>query len=75
MLVEDARGKPERALEFFRQGFERAPKDTEVAVSYGLALRAVGRRAEAQVILSEALKADPDSPLAKQAFAEGSLQE
>jgi len=74
-MIESARGKSQQALEFLRQAFERAPKDTEVAVSYGLALRSVGRNAEAQVILSEALKADPDSELAKQAFAAGSLQE
>lgn len=74
-LIETARGNTAKALEFHRLAFERAPTDTEVRVAYGLALRAAGKRAEAQVILSEALKADPESDLAKQAFAQGSLQE
>ena len=50
---------PRRAAEVYGERYRATPKDADVALQYGLALRATGQRAQATAVLEQASLAHP----------------
>ena len=58
----------DEAVRWHRLAVARAPKDVEALIGLGLALQSAGNTKESLEVLSAALKLDPESVLARQAF-------
>lgn len=63
-------GRAEEAVRWQRLAVARAPQDAKVRVALGMALEAAGRRADASRAFAEAMRLDPDSEVARSAFAQ-----
>jgi tetratricopeptide (TPR) repeat protein len=68
-FVFDQRGEYEAAAGWHRAACERAPKNAEAKVSYGLSLWRAGRKAEGLAAVREAIEIDPNSEIAKSALS------
>src|SRR6478752_58706 len=60
--AEKSGSNPRRDLETYRERFKANPKDTEAALRYGKALRAIGQKAQAVAVLEQASMGNPNNP-------------
>jgi len=69
-LLLESLGQPRAALAQYRRAAELRPRDAALRLQLGLVLRRGGNPTEAMTHLGEALRLDPDNPLALTATAE-----
>ena len=68
-IVAERNGRFDEAVRWHRLAVVRAPKSIESLVALGLALQYAGKSKEGLEIMAEALKLDPNSSIARRAFA------
>jgi protein O-GlcNAc transferase len=68
-LVAEGRGRLDEAVRWHRLAVARDPKSIEALTALGLALERSGKRHEGLEVLGKAMKMDPESPIARRAFA------
>lgn len=68
-LVAEGRGRLDEAVRWHRLAVARDPKSIEALTALGLALERSGKRREGLEVLGKAMKMDPESPIARRAFA------
>ncbi len=68
-IVAERTQKFDEAIRWHRLAVAREPKNVEALVALGLALQSAGRMQDSLEVLGEAIKLDPQSALARRAFA------
>ncbi|MCE2885360.1 MAG: tetratricopeptide repeat protein [Planctomycetaceae bacterium] len=68
-LVAEGRGRFDEAVRWHRLAVARNPKSVDALTALGLALERAGKRREGLEVLGQAMKLDPESPVARRAFA------
>ncbi|MFM7262001.1 MAG: tetratricopeptide repeat protein [bacterium] len=68
-LVAEGRGRFDEAVRWHRLAVSRDPKSVDALTALGLALERSGKRREGLEVLGQAMKLDPQSSIARRAFA------
>jgi Flp pilus assembly protein TadD len=68
-IVAEREQKYDEAVRWHRLAVARAPTNVDSLIALGVALQSAGRQQESLEVLGKAIKLDPQSALARKAFA------